>query len=557
MSEEKPAQNPSPNPQPKEQEQPVESAAPEEAAQPAETVAPQQEESSPAPSAESTKPAEASAGPGADESAAPAAAESEMDLEQEVEAALAGKSLEELMDEQEASGKVQQAAPGSGNDMKKGRVIAIQKDDIFVELGSRTQGVITADQFEPDKQPQVGDEIEVMIDRYDSENGLLILTRKGAAQKVAWDSMQKGDTVECRVTGVNKGGLECDLKGIRAFMPASQVDTMRIEDLSVFIGERLTAEITDVDRKDKNVVLSRRKLLEATAAASREETMKELAEGQVRPGTVKNIMPYGAFVDIGGVDGLLHISDMSHSRIASPDEVVKVGQKVQVQVLKIEEGGNRIRLGLKQLEPSPWDDAGMKYKSGQAVQGTVRRLAAFGAFVEVEPGLEALLPISELTFKKRINHPSEMLREGETIEASVLDVDPGRKRMSLSLKALESNPWTGASQSYAANSLVKGKVVRLTDFGAFIEIEPGLEGLAHISELSETHVQRPGDVVQVGQEVEARVLSVDEDARRISLSLKQAVPQGPTSYASASPSSPAAEQQAERKRKRTLKGGLE
>ena len=434
-----------------------------------------------------------------------------------------------------------------------------RSDDIFVELGSRTQGVITRDQFEADKQPQIGDEIEVMIDRYDSENGLLILTRKGAAQKVAWDTMHKGDTVECRVTGVNKGGLECDLKGIRAFMPASQVDTARIEDLSVFIGEKMTAEITDIDRKDKNVVLSRRKLLELTAAASREETLKNLAEGQVRPGTVKNIMPYGAFVDIGGLDGLLHISDMSHARIASPEEVVKIGQKVQVQVLKIEDGGARIRLGLKQLEASPWDNAAMKYKSNMTVSGTVKRLAAFGAFVEVEPGLEALLPISELTFKKRINHPSEILREGETIEVRVLDIDPARKRMSLSLKAMETNPWTGASHHYAANAVIKGKVVRMTDFGAFIEIEPGLEGLAHISELSDGHVQRPEDVLKIGQEVDARILSVDEDARRMSLSLKQAVPQGPTSYASASPSAatPGAEQQSERKKKRSLKGGLE
>ncbi|HOI55751.1 MAG TPA: S1 RNA-binding domain-containing protein [Phycisphaerae bacterium] len=471
-------------------------------------------------------------------------------LEQEIQDALGGKSIDEVMDEAEAS-RDASASAGGVPGLKRGKVIGVTGSDIFVDLGGRSQGVITSDQFEPDKLPQVGDTIEVLIERYDEREGMLILSRQGVAQKTAWATMALGDMVEARVTGVNKGGLECDLKGIRAFMPASQVDIVRIEDVSTMIGQRLTAEIVELDRNDKNVVLSRRKMLERQAAESREQTMAELAEGQVRTGTVRNIMPFGAFLDIGGVDGLLHVSDMSYSRVDDPKDVVKLGQKLNVQVLKIEQGGKRISLGLKQLLADPWENVVDKYKAGQAVKGKVTNLAKFGAFVEVEPGLEALIPIGEMTWKKRINHPSEILSKGQAVEVSVLEVDPTRKRMSVSLKAFEPDPWSEVERKYPIGAAVEGTVTRLADFGAFIELEPGVDGLAHISELSSKPIQRPSDAVRQGQKVQARVLHVSASDRRISLTLKgEDAPE-----AEAAPSGEAAKPA--KKRQGPLRGGLE
>ena len=472
-------------------------------------------------------------------------------LDREIQEALGDQSLDEILDagEQPAGDDAEaEALPGG---LQRAKVVAINKNDIFVDMGGRSQGVITADQFETEKIPEVGDTIEVLFDHYDDSEGLIVLTLKGAAQKVAWATLAKGDIVEARVTGVNKGGLECDLSGIRAFMPASQADTLHIKDLSTLIGERLRCRITELDRKDKNIVLSRRVLLEEEAAEAKQKTMAEIAEGQVRSGRVRSIMPYGAFVDIGGVDGLLHVSDMSYSRVEDPNDLVKVGQQLQVQVLKIETGGKRISLGLKQLQPSPWEGAGDKYTPGATVTGKVTNLAKFGAFVEIEPGLEALVPISEMTWKKRVNHPSEILTVGQQVEASILAVDTARQRMSISLKAVEDDPWLGAESRFATNTVVPGTVTRVVDFGAFIELEPGVEGLAHISELSDKPIQRPSDAARPGQQVQARVLTVSETHRRISLSLKV----GPEEAEAEGQ----ADQEARPRKKSTgpLKGGLE
>ena len=479
----------------------------------------------------------------------PRGSEDDSQLDREIQAALGDQSLDELMAAEEAAAgerKLDNAPSG----MMRGTVVAINKSDIFVDTGGRSQGVITADQFDIDTLPNIGDVIEVMVDRYDGREGLLILTRKGAAQKAAWATMKTGDTVEARVTGVNKGGLELDLNGIRAFMPASQIDTVRIDDISTMIGQKLTAKISELDRKDKNVVLSRRVLLEEESKEAREKTMAEIAEGQVRSGRVKTIMPYGAFVDIGGIDGLLHVSDMSYSRTADPNEVVKVGQEVQVKVLKIETGGKRISLGMKQLEANPWDSVGAKYTKGDVVKGKITSVAKFGAFVEIEPGVEALIPISEMTWKHRVNHPSEIVNAGQEIEASVLEIDPARQRMSVSLKAIEGDPWLGVERRFGIGSMVPGKVTRVVDFGAFIELEPGIEGLAHISELSDKPIQRSSDACRPGQEVQARVVTVSESDRRIALSLKTG-----DEMAGDAPTSEAAKPR--KKRSGPLKGGLE
>jgi len=468
-------------------------------------------------------------------------------LDREIREALGDKGLDELLEAEQAT----ETGPAGPDAMRRGKVIAITGADIFVDLGGRSQGVITADQFPPDERPGVGDTVELMIDHYDESEGLLILTRKGAAQKAAWATLAKGDVVEARVTGTNKGGLECDLSGIRAFMPASQIDMIHVPDISTFLGEKLTCRIIELDRRDKNIVLSRRELLEAEAREAREKTLAEIAEGQVRPGRVKTIMPYGAFVDIGGIDGLLHVSDMSYGRVADPAEVVKAGQQVQVMVLKIEKGGKRISLGMKQLQANPWDGAAEKYPAGSSATGRVVSLQKFGAFIAVEPGVEALLPISEITWKRRINHPSEVLSVGGQVEVSVLEVDVARQRMSVSLKAFEADPWMGAEARYLVNTVVPGTVTRLADFGAFIQVEPGLDGLAHVSELSDKPIQRPSDAVRPGQQVQARVLSVSESDRRMSLSLKSTGEPGADEAAADAPPRP------QRERKAPLKGGLE
>jgi small subunit ribosomal protein S1 len=472
-------------------------------------------------------------------------------LAQEIEAALGDKSLEEIMAEADGTDK-----PGkkSAAGVRVGKVIAINKSDIFVDMGGRSQGVVTLDQFKADETPpKVGDALEVLIDHYDESQGLLILTRMGIAQKAAWGTMAEGDAVEAKVTAVVKGGkgLECDVNGIRAFLPASQVDTMRVEDQSVYVGQKLTCEIVELDREANNVILSRRKLLEKAGLEAKKKTMAELAEGQVREGTVKTILPFGAFVDLGGVDGLVHVSDMSYSRVNDPNDAVKIGQTVKVQVLKIEEGGRRISLGMKQLLVDPWTVAAEKYKKGASVKGKITNLAAFGAFVEIEPGLEALIPISEMTYKKRINHPSEILTKGQEVEVSILEIDPARRRMSTSLRAFEPDPWAGVERHYLLNTVVPGKVTRITDFGAFVELEPGLDGLVHISEISDKPVQRASDAVRAGQEVQVRVLNVSEADRRISLSLKGMGPEPePTPEEAAEAAKP------KKKRKVELKGGL-
>jgi len=478
-------------------------------------------------------------------------------LAREIDAALGDRSVNELLETGET---VEAPARGGASEpaMRKGRIVAVSGDDVFVDIGSRTQGVLERAQFEPDKPPVVGGEVEFFVDRYDESEGLFLLTRKGVAQRAAWGSLARGQTVEARVTGTNKGGLECDLSGIRAFMPASQVDMARIPDLGVFVGQKLTAMIVELDRRDNNVVLSRRKLMEQQAAEAREKTMKELAEGQVRTGTVRSIMPYGAFVDLGGVDGLLHVSDMSYSRSRDPAKLVHVGEKVEIKVLKIEEGGNRISLGMKQLQADPWENVAARYAKGKAVKCRVVSLARFGAFVELEPGLEALLPVSEITWKKRVNHPSEILAVGSELEVGVLEIDPVQRRMSVSLKAFEADPWLGVEKRYMINSEVSGVVMRLVDFGAFVEIEPGVEGLIHISELSDKAIRRPGDVVRAGQQVAVRVMGVSEADRRISLSLKAMLPEPEAPAPDAEAAQADDKARGARKRKKPLlRGGLE
>ena len=438
-------------------------------------------------------------------------------IEQELAEALGDLNLWEVADD---TGEPDTELPPG---VRRGRVLAIQKDDIFVDLGGKSQGILKATQFEDDPLPKVDEVIEVVVEGYDDRDGLLLLTRQGAVQAAAWDTLQQGQIIEGLVVAANKGGLELDLKGIRAFLPLSHIELHRVEDTRPYMNMKVRAEVIEVNRGDKKVVVSRRELLRAEEAVQKEKAFEQLEEGNTIEGVVKTIMPYGAFVDIGGVDGLLHVSDMSYSRVDDPKSVVQEGQTIEVKILKIDRENRKIALGLKQTLADPWHDVEAKWAIDSIVTGRVTKLMDFGAFVEIEEGVEGLVPISEMTYTRRINHPKEITATGETIKVRVLTVDPTRKRISLSIKQVQDDPWIGASVRWPADSVAEGRVSRIAEFGAFVELAEGVDGLVHISELSDQHVRDVTDVIDIGQTVQAKVLEVDENKRRISLSIKQLV----------------------------------
>ena len=462
-------------------------------------------------------------------------------LEQELAEALGDQSIDDLMeaslreppaDAEDAPGDdaadaaeapvSKSANKGSGvGDLKRGRISAMTEDEVFVELtglDGRYQGVVPLSQFE--RKPRVGSIMDFVVQRIDESEGVMHLSREGAIGAATWDTLTKGNNVEARVVGVNKGGLELELPGqIKAFMPASQVDLHHIDDLSPFVGQKLPGVVVECNRADKKLVISRRDYLQKQRESAKKKLWAEIAVDQVRQGVVSNVVEYGAFVDLGGVDGLVHVSDLSYTRVDKPSEVVKPGDKVTVKVLKLDHEKQRISLGLKQTAPDPWETIEGRIKAGDQITGRVVRLAQFGAFVEVEEGVEGLLPISEISFR-RIHKPSDALNEGDVVKVSVLQLEPARKRMTLSIKQAGDDPWLGAEHKYAKDTVVPGKVLSTTDFGAFVEVAVGVEGLVHISELSSKRVNQVTDVLTVGQEEQFKVLEVDEENRRIRLSLK-------------------------------------
>ncbi len=477
------------------------------------------------------------------------------ELQKELDAALGDQSIMEMVEKAEQEQASQQATTGMrvGPDgVRRGTVVAVQGDDIFVDLGGKSQGLLPASQFEDEPLPEPGAEVEFTVEGYDQSEGLVLLSRKGAVLAASWDSLEKGAIVEGRVTGLNKGGLELSVNGIKAFMPFSMIETFRVEDLTPYLNRKLKCEVMEVNRGEKRVIVSQRAVQDREAAVKAEETFETLQEGDVVEGTVKNVMPYGAFVDIGGIDGLLHVKEMSHGHVDSPKDVVHEGQNIRVAVTSIDRENRKIGLSLKQIMADPWEGVELKYPVDSVIAGRVTRLADFGAFVELEEGIEGLVPIGELTFERHIKHPSEIVKEGDTIKVRVMRVEPDRRRISLSLKKVEGDPWTGASVRWPEDSIVEGNVVRIADFGAFVQLAPGVDGLVHISELSPMHVQSVRDVVREGELVKAKVLNVDEDARRIALSIKQLSEAGQTDVPRdlGSLSKPT-------KRNRPLKGGLD
>jgi small subunit ribosomal protein S1 len=495
-------------------------------------------------------------------------------LDQEVDAAMAGLSIDDLyaFDKPQPGAEAAAAGPAGGpapghvpqKGFRRGRVISVTKDDAFVDFGGKSQGIVSLMQFlDAPEPPKVGDEFDFHVDRYDEREGLLILSRKGAtATNVSWENLEIGQVIEGTVTGMNKGGLELEVKNMRAFMPSGQVDLYFQKDISTFIGQRVKAEVTQFDAHAKNLIVSRRNVLEREKEEAKKALMEELAEGQMRRGTVRSVTDFGAFVDLGGVDGLLHVSEMSFRRGRHPSEFVKVGDVVDVKLVKLDKATGKLSLSLKQAMADPWTGAETRYPVGTALTGRVTRVPqeGFGAFVEVEEGLEGLLPVSEMSWQ-RIRHPNDVVKEGDTHRLVVIAMDPSARKLTFSLKQAGPDPWKDVKDRYAQDMVVSGNVTRVVDFGAFIELEPGLEGLVHISELDAKRVRASSDVVKPGQEVKVRVLEVDPEARRMSLSIRRAAEPAPApagATAGAASAAPATPEPLKKPKKRPpLKGGLD
>ena len=410
----------------------------------------------------------------------------------------------------------------------KGTVLAVSASEVIVDVGYKSEGIISITEFVDENGEltvQPGDEVEVLLERTEDREGHIVLSREKAEKMKIWDDVEKAyasrKVVIGRVIERIKGGLAVDI-GVRAFLPGSQIDVRPVRNLDSLRGQELRMRVIKVNKKRGNIVLSRKVLLEEENAEKKRETLANLNEGQVMKGIVKNITDYGAFIDLGGIDGLLHVTDMSWGRAQHPSEFFKVNDEIEVTVLKYDSDTERVSLGYKQLHTDPWTSAADKYPTGQRISGKVVSLTDFGAFVELEPGVEGLIHISEMSWNKRVKHPSKVLNIGDTVESLVLGVDSQAHRISLGLKQLESNPWHQLVEKYPIGSRISGKVRNLTEFGAFVEVEEGVDGLIHISDMSwSKRLKHPSEILNKADEVEAMVLNIDADNQRLSLGLKQ------------------------------------
>jgi len=410
----------------------------------------------------------------------------------------------------------------------KGTVLKVTDSEVVVDVGYKSEGLIAVQEF-LDENGQVtvhpGDLVDVLLERTEDRDGYVVLSREKAEKMKIWDEVEKAyadrKVVIGRVIERIKGGLAVDI-GVRAFLPGSQIDVRPVRNLDAMRGQELRMRVIKVNKKRGNIVLSRKVLLEEENAEKKKHTLDSLAEGKVLRGVVKNITDYGAFIDLGGIDGLLHITDMSWGRVSHPSEIFKVNDEVDVVVLKYDPATERVSLGHKQLMQDPWNDVADRYPVGARVQGKVVSLTDYGAFIELEPGVEGLIHVSEMSWSKRVKHPSKILNQGDSVEAMVLGVDPGARRISLGLKQVEANPWLELAEKYPVSSTITGKVRNLTEFGAFVEVEEGIDGLIHISDMSwSKRLKHPSEMLKKGDTVEAMVLNIDADNQRLSLGLKQ------------------------------------
>jgi len=434
-------------------------------------------------------------------------------------------SYEELLDD------YSHFAPPAADEVLQGTVLSLTAKDVIVDFGYKSEGIVPIEQFQGqggEITVRPGDVVDVMIDHGEQIEGYVLLSHSRAARLRVWDNLEKAYqeqlVISGRVLGRVKGGLAVDV-GVKAFMPGSQADPRPVRNLDALAGQDVPVKIVKLNRRRGNVVVSRKLAVEEEIHERKSATLDHIQEGSVVTGVVKNLAEYGAFVDLGGIDGLLHVTDISWGRIAHPSEVLHVGDEIAAKVLKFDRAKERVSLGMKQLEPDPWESVAERYPVNARVLGRVVNVTDYGAFVELEPGIEGLIHISEMTWSRRMKHPSKVVKPNDQVEAVVLEVHPKERRISLGLKQLEPNPWTTIDTRYSVGSVVEGRVRNMTDFGAFIEIEEGIDGLVHVSDLSWTkRIKHPSEVLKKGQTVQAVILVIDSGAHRLSLGVKQLQP---------------------------------
>ena len=444
-------------------------------------------------------------------------------------------------DETRASGDVdfgqlldqfeQEQATLEEGEVVRGTVVGLSERGVVIDFGYKSEGIVNPAEFTENGQLTVkaGDEVEVLVKSMETADGLPVLSRADAVRMKAWDDLEKayrdGTNVKGRVIDRIKGGLRVDIDGIAAFLPGSQVDVRPVRNLDSLRNQIVDAKVIKLNRKRSNVVLSRKAVIEQENTGRKDQTLQQIEEDIVVEGQIKNLTDYGAFVDLGGVDGLLHVTDMSWGRLQNPNELFKVGDSIQVKVLKFDRERERVSLGYKQLLPDPWSSVEERFPVGSRVSGRVASVADYGAFVELESGVEGLVHVSEMSWSKRVKHPSKVVNPGDSVEVEVLSVDPRARRISLGMKQVQENPWQTLHERYQVGTRVHGRVRNLTDFGAFIEIEDGVDGLVHVSDISwSRRIKHPSEVLKKGQEIDAVITSIDSENRRLSLSIKDLEP---------------------------------
>jgi small subunit ribosomal protein S1 len=411
---------------------------------------------------------------------------------------------------------------------REGTVVSVSTDSVFIDIGFKSEGILPLSELQNDGKPvKPGDKLQVTV-KGRSLEGYYELTRSKAVRPTDWAALEKAfadkTTIVGTVTGVVKGGLSVDV-GVRAFMPASRSGVRDAAAMEKLVEQEIRCRIIKLDAADEDIVVDRRIVAEEDEQTAKDRLYSKMKEGDTVSGTVRSLTDYGAFVDIGGVDALLHVSDISWNRINKPAEVLAVEQRIEVKVLKVDSEKRRVSVGMKQLQPHPWDSVPDKYKTGERVRGTVTRVTDFGAFVELEPGVEGLIHVSEMSWVKKVRTPSDLVKPGETVEAVILGVSAGERRMSLGLKQALGDPWAGAAQKFPVGSAVEGPVVSIAKFGAFVQVAEGIEGMIHVSDMSaEKRINHPQDMLKVGQTVKAQVLELDTDKRKLKLGMKQLVP---------------------------------